>query len=260
MTTMRVVLVDDEPLALRRLALALQDITGIELVGTARDGISAAEVIANTTPDLVILDIQMPGRSGLSLAAALPAEKRPEVVFVTAFEHYAPDAFEVEAADYLLKPVRPERLRQTVERVRRILALKRAHAKVAALDAGAGQDPASLDESSGEFINALWIPTKGGETRVGGQSIIWIEAAADYVILHTHLRSHMVRATISGLEKVFSPTLIRRVHRSSMVNLNTVEQVKRPGRGGLILVLTDGTEVIVGPNYAEAVSAALKLR
>lgn len=257
--TMRVVLVDDEPLALRRLAMTLQDIAGIELVGTARDGISAADVIANTAPDLVILDIQMPGRSGLSLAAALPAEKRPEVVFVTAFEHYAPDAFEVEAADYLLKPVRPERLRQAIERVRRLLALKRSQAKAGTADIVAGTEPA-IDESSGEFINALWIPTKGGETRVGAQSIIWIEAAADYVILHTHLRSHMVRATISGLEKVFSPTLIRRVHRSSMVNLTTVEQVKRPGRGGLILVLTDGTEVTVGPNYAEAVSAALKLR
>lgn len=258
----RTVIVDDEPLALRRLTMALDDIPDVELVGSAQDGITAGNTIADSAPDLVILDIQMPGRTGLSLAASLPLENRPEIIFVTAFEHYAPDAFEVEAADYLLKPVRPERLRQAIERVRRIMVLKQSHARTADLEAmlAVQQGGEPQDETTDDLPNALWVPTKGGETRVGAQSIVWIEAAADYVILHTHARSHMVRATISGLEKVFSPKLVRRVHRSSMVNLALVEQVKRPGRGGLILTLTDGTEVPVGPNYAEAVVAALKLK
>jgi DNA-binding LytR/AlgR family response regulator len=116
-----------------------------------------------------------------------------------------------------------------------------------------------LDETADNLPNAIWVPTKGGEVRVGAQSIVWIEAAGDYVIIHTPHRSHMLRATLTELEKVFSPGLIRRVHRSAMVNMNLVEEVKRPGRGAITLVLEAKIEVSVGPNYADAVSAALKL-
>ncbi len=257
----RTVLVDDEPLALRRLAMTLDDMQEVEVVGTARDGVSAARVIAENAPDLVVLDIQMPGRSGLNLAAALPSEQRPEVIFVTAFERYAADAFDVEATDYLLKPVRPERLRQAIERVRRLLILKRNQARllIEAKVAETGR-AAVADEASGAFPNALWVPTRDGEIRVGARSVAWIEAAADYVILHTPLRSHMVRATISSMEKVFDPALVRRVHRSAMANLAMVEEVRRPGRGAMVLVLRDGVTIPVGPNHTEAVASALKIR
>ena len=115
---MRVLLVDDEPLALDRLRTFFGDIEGVEVVGVAADGNEALEQIVRLTPDLVIMDIQMPGRNGLRAAADIDVEPRPELVFVTAHEHYAPDAFEVDAADYLLKPVRFDRLRQAVGRAR----------------------------------------------------------------------------------------------------------------------------------------------
>lgn len=258
--SLRVILVDDEPIALRRLALALQDISGVEVVGTAGDGLTAETLIADTAPDVVILDIQMPGRTGLSLAASLPEEDRPEVIFVTAFEHFAPDAFDVEAADYVLKPVRIDRLRQAIERTRRRIAMRSAQSSLKTLTA-------EVEELSRQRVagasdgrpNALWIPSKGGEVRVNAGSIIWIEAAGDYVIVHTQHRSHMIRATLTELENVFSPELVRRVHRSAMVNMTLVEGVKRPGRGAITLVLEAKTEVPVGPNYTDAVAAALKL-
>jgi len=258
--SLRIVLVDDEPIALRRLAMALHDVEDVEVVGSAGDGLSAEALIKAKSPDLVILDIQMPGRTGLSLAASLPAESRPEVIFVTAFEHYAPDAFDVEAADYVLKPVRLDRLRQAIERVRRRLAMREAHASVASLTARVEEmaQQRTADPQDG-LPNAIWVPAKGGEVRVPAASIVWIEAAGDYVIIHTAHRSHMVRATLTELEKVFSPTIVRRVHRSAMVNMTQVEGVKRPGRGALTLVLEAKTEVAVGPNYTDAVSTALKL-
>jgi DNA-binding LytR/AlgR family response regulator len=258
--TLRVVLVDDEPIALRRLAMALNDVAGVDVVGSAGDGLSAAALIADKAPDLVILDIQMPGRTGLSLAASLPPEDRPEVIFVTAFEHYAPDAFDVEAADYVLKPVRIDRLRQAIERVRRRIAMREAEASVATLTAEVEELNRKRVGAAGDGLpNAVWAPAKGGDVRVTANAIVWIEAAGDYVIIHTAHRSHMLRATLTELEKVFSPDLIRRVHRSAMVNMTLVEGVKRPGRGALTLVLEAKTEVAVGPNYAEAVASALKL-
>ncbi|MEW5684596.1 MAG: LytTR family DNA-binding domain-containing protein [Pseudomonadota bacterium] len=258
--TLRVVLVDDEPIALRRLALALQDVAGVEVVGSAGDGLAAEKLIAEKAPDVVILDIQMPGRTGLSLAASLPADDRPEVIFVTAFEHFAPDAFDVEAADYVLKPVRIDRLRQAIERTRRRIGMRAAQSSLASLTAEVEElnRRRELGADDGR-PNAIWAPAKGGEVRVAAAAIIWIEAAGDYVIVHTAHRSHMIRATLTELEAMFSPELIRRVHRSAMVNMTVVEGVKRPGRGAITLVLEAKTEVPVGPNYADAVSAALKL-
>ncbi|PZQ56375.1 MAG: DNA-binding response regulator [Phenylobacterium zucineum] len=257
---MRVVLVDDEPIALRRLALALQDVAGVEVVGSAGDGLTAEKLIAEKTPDVVILDIQMPGRTGLSLAASLPVDDRPEVIFVTAFEHFAPDAFDVEAADYVLKPVRIDRLRQAIERTRRRIGMRAAQSSLASLTAEVQElsRRRELGPNDGR-PNAIWAPAKGGEVRVAAAAIIWIEAAGDYVIVHTAHRSHMIRATLTELEEMFSPELIRRVHRSAMVNMTLVEGVKRPGRGAITLVLEAKTEVPVGPNYADAVAVALKL-
>src|SRR5918998_6740268 len=128
---MRVLLVDDEALALDRLRSFFADMEGVEIVGQARDGDEALTQISALKPDLVILDIQMPGRTGLRAAAEIKVEPRPEIVFVTAHEHYAPDAFDVDAADYLLKPVRFDRLRQAVERARRRRAPREAPGRAA---------------------------------------------------------------------------------------------------------------------------------
>ena len=250
MTVLRTILVDDEPLALERLQVFFHDIPGVEIVGTASDGREAADAIARLKPDLAILDIQMPEQSGLRVAAALPAEDRPEIVFVTAFEQYAPDAFEVEAADYLLKPVRFDRLWQAVERAKRRKYLRAMAGKAEAMG-GQGAAPAHED--------GIWVPTRTGSVFVPTETIDWVEAQRDYVMLHTATRSHIVRISMRALEDKLDPAQLMRVHRSAFARPGNVVEVQRMGRTINALVLRDGAIVQVGPNYARAVAERLGL-
>lgn len=245
--TLKVLLVDDEPAALERLTALFAQIPDARLVGVARNGREAASAIAALTPDLMMLDIQMPELSGLALASELPPEGRPEIVFVTAFEAYAADAFAVEAADYLLKPVRFDRLRQAVERARRRRALQRAYAQV---EAGPARE---------SDIDGIWVATRHGHVRVAISDIDWIEAAKDYVMLHTPTRSHIHRITMSALEQALDPAKMIRVHRSAFVSPDRVEAVHRLGKGLISLVLRDGVAVPVGPTYVKTVQARLGL-
>lgn len=247
MRDLRVLLVDDEPPALRRLSTLFEDIDGAVVVGTATNGSEAEDQIAALSPDLVMLDISMPKKSGLRVAADLPQEQRPELVFVTAFEQFAPDAFEVEAADYLLKPVRFDRLRQAVERAKRRHVLREA----------AQWALSSAPAPTKQYADALWVLVKGGKVRVPVESIEWIEAAKDYVMLHTATRSHIHRASMSALEAALDPEQLVRVHRSTFVRLALVARVQRLGRGLIALEMKDGAVVQVGPNYVKAVLGRL---
>jgi DNA-binding LytR/AlgR family response regulator len=247
--TLRTLLVDDEPLALERLQVFFRDIAGAEVIGTARDGREAAEAIERLRPDLALLDIQMPEQNGLRVAATLPPENRPEIIFVTAFEQYAPDAFEVEAADYLLKPVRFDRLWQAVERAKR-----RRHQRDLAGRAEAAVAPQEQPHEDG-----LWVPIRAGAVFVPVESIDWIEAQRDYVMLHTSTRSHILRISMRALEDKLDPAQLMRVHRSAFARAANVVEVQRLGRTINALVLRDGAIVQVGPNYSKAVAERLKL-
>ncbi len=254
---MRVLLVDDESLALDRLDTFFGDIEGVEVVGRARDGDEALDRIRELTPDLVILDVQMPGKNGLRAAADIDIEPRPEIVFVTAHEHYAPDAFDVDAADYLLKPVRFDRLRQAVDRARRRKALRAAEARADSLEEEvealkSGQAPRAHDD------DGFWVPERHGQRRVPTDTIDWIEAARDYVLLHTSMRSHLLRITMATLEERLEGSQLIRVHRSAFVRPDKVTEVQRSGRT-LSLVLNGGASVQVGPSYAADVKRALSL-
>jgi DNA-binding LytR/AlgR family response regulator len=247
--TLRTLLVDDEPLALERLRVFFRDIEGAEVVGSARDGKEAAEAIARLKPDLALLDIQMPEQNGLRVAATLAPEDRPEIIFVTAFEQYAPDAFEVEAADYLLKPVRFDRLWQAVERAKR-----RKHLRALAGRAEAAAEPPGDSREDG-----LWVPTRAGAVFVPVESIDWIEAQRDYVMLHTSTRSHILRISMRALEERLDPGQLIRVHRSAFARPANVVEVQRLGRTISALVLRDGAIVQVGPNYSKKVAERLGL-
>ncbi|MFL6862971.1 MAG: LytR/AlgR family response regulator transcription factor [Allosphingosinicella sp.] len=248
--TLRTILVDDEPLALERLAVFFRDIEGAEVVGTARDGREAAETIERLKPDLAILDIQMPEQNGLRVAATLPEEDRPEIIFVTAFEQYAPDAFEVEAADYLLKPVRFDRLWQAVERAKRRKRLRALAGRAEALEGA---------EAKSGHEDGLWVPTRGGAVFVPIETIDWIEAQRDYVMLHTATRSHIVRVSMRALEEKIDPTQLIRVHRSAFARPSNVVEVQRMGKTINALVMRDGAIVPVGPNYSRPVAERLNL-
>ncbi|HEV7287002.1 LytTR family DNA-binding domain-containing protein [Sphingomonas sp.] len=247
MTSLRVLLVDDEPLALRRLESLFGDIDAVEVVGTATTGEQAEERIAALAPELVILDISMPKKSGIRVAADLAVEPRPEIIFVTAFEQYAPDAFEVDAADYLLKPVRFDRLRQAVERARRRRAMRDAADRLAALP-----EPETRED-------AIWVQVASGNLRLPIAQIEWVEAARDYVLFHTATRSYIHRISMAALEKLFDPKDLMRVHRSTFIRAALVQGVQRLGKGLIALEMRDGAVVQVGPSYVKAVLARLDL-
>lgn len=246
---MRVLIVDDEPLARRRLAMALDDLSDVEVVGAAADGDEALGMLEALRPDLVFLDVEMPGRSGMSVAAGLTGEHRPEIVFVTAFEHYAPDAFGVDAADYVLKPVRLDRLRQALDRARLRREMRLAHRQ---------SDVRELTADGDRYDQCLWAPERDGMVRVPVDHIDWIEAARDYALLHTRSRSYIVRSTMSALADRLDPNALTRVHRSAFVRFGSIERVIQSPSGLIRLVLSSGAEVQVGPSYAAEVRTRLK--
>ena len=261
---MRILLVDDEPLALERLAFALAAVPDVEIVGTAGDGLQAQEQIAALKPDLAILDIQMPGLSGIDLAQSLAeGAQPPEIMFVTAFNRFAIDAFSVEAVDYLLKPVAFDRLRVGIERVRRRMRMRDAEgraAELATVVTALRADDAVQDRPvRGTYEAGIWVPGRQGAVRVPVDTIDWIEAARDYVLLNTPLKSYIMRAKMNELEQRIDPALILRVHRSHMVRIAAVVGVERPGKGLLRLLLNDGTKLQVGPNYQDKVVQSLGL-
>ena len=208
---MRVVLVDDEPLSLQRLSRALEGLAEVTVVGVASDGDEALRQIHDLVPDLAILDVEMPGRSGLAVAAELPLDRRPEIVFLTAFDRYAAEAFGVEAVDYLLKPVRPERLRQAIERAGRRRA-ERLLGQSAAHGPASTGEPATATGPAG----TLHLPDRDGGRELPQSEIVWIEAAKDYALIYTPTRSHILRITMSELAERLHPSIVR-VHRSAFV-------------------------------------------
>jgi DNA-binding LytR/AlgR family response regulator len=242
---LRVLLVDDEPLALRRLTLALRAMPDVDIVGSAGDGDAALDEARRLKPDLIILDVEMPGRDGLSVAAELERDDGPGIIILSAFDRYAAAAFDVEALDYLLKPLRPDRLRQAIDRARRRRAEKAARVAVLA------------DEIGLTLMPTIHIPDRHGGRDLSLSEVVWIEAARDYALLHTSMRTHMLRATMSDLARQL-PDSILRVHRSAFVSLAHVRRWGTPMKGIHSLVLSDGSEVSIGPSYIQDVRAALR--
>lgn len=234
---LRVLVADDEPLALERLLFAFRDVPGTEVIATASNGIEAAEKIAALKPDVAVLDIQMPGRTGLGVAADLPLAERPEIIFLTAFDQYAIDAFAVEASDYILKPLRLDRLRQAIERARR-----RRGARVPV--------PAQREQADSD---CFWVNDRRGMVRVSFEDVDWIEAAKDYVLLHTKLRSYLLRATMAAIEELSDPSQFLRVHRSAFVRPASVEALAHGPSGSAVLIVRDDVAVPIGPTYARDV-------
>lgn len=235
----RAVAVDDEPLALRGLLRMLDAEADLEIVGSARDGTEALDLVRTVRPDLVFLDMQMPGLSGLDVAAALSGPGAPDVVFVTAFDGYAAAAFDIDAVDYLLKPVQPDRLRQSLQRARRRLAERCAPL---------GQPGAT---------SFLHIPDRNGGVNIPQADILWIEAAKDYALIHTDRRTHILRSTMADLVSRLDPDIMR-VHRSTFVALRRVRRVASIGKSMIALALDEGTEVQVGPSYTKDVRKVLR--
>lgn len=252
LTRLRVMIVEDEPLATRRLVRLLKPLPEIEIVALAENGRRALELIEAARPNLLLLDIEMPGLNGFDLLERLPAGAAPAVVFVTAFDGYALKAFRVRAADFLLKPVVPDQLEAALAQARRDLASREVEHKLAELQ----EMMAALRKRAGEaapYDREFWVHARSERIRVPTGEIDWIEADKDYVRLHAGTRCFLVNALIGSVESRLDPTEFMRVHRSAIVRLDRIRSVHRRRYGVLDIELAEGATVRVGRKYAPRV-------
>ena len=249
----KVLIVDDEPLAVANLEHLLASLEGITVVATAKNGLAALHALDARKPDLVLVDIDMPGMDGLSLARELSTRGAPQVIFVTAFDQFASQAFDVAATDFVLKPIHPERLCEALERVRqRLLVAPILNAvRTAARELDQASPPNGTAGAPDRFY---WAKTGNRSQRIAMADVTRIEACKDYVFIHTRHEKVMVRATMASLEKEFSGTSIRRVHRSHMVNLQDISEVVSDGNSCTVN-LANGAEIPVGRHYRAQLGA-----
>lgn len=253
-SVLRLALIDDEPPALLRLRLALANEPDAEIVATAADGAAALDLIRRGGIDVVLLDIRMPGLSGLDLARAIDRSQAPAFIFVTAFSHFAADAFELAAVDYLLKPFAFERLRQALERARRSLETRAADVRIAELEAAVATLRAQdVGPASPQFLKEIWAPDRGDRVRLPAELIDWIEAERDYVRIHSRGRSFLIRRTIGRLQADLDPAEFIRVHRSALVRRDCIARLTRTAGGPITLILQSGAEVPIARRQATLV-------
>jgi len=261
--TIRTILVDDEPLAIQGLQLRLEKHEDVEIVDTCSNGREAIRSIKTHKPDLVFLDIQMPGFDGFSVIQGLMEVEPPLFVFVTAYNDHAVRAFEAQAVDYLMKPVEEDRLADTLDRVRLRLSerkmaeeagkLKEVLAEVAP-EAVESVEQAEDVHASSRYEKLINIKDRGQIFRVDVDTIEKIDAAGDYMCIYTGDNTLILRETMKDLEKRLDPRRFQRVHRSTIVNLDLVRQVKPHTNGECFLVLDSGSQVKVSRSYRDVVA------
>ena len=262
--TIRTILVDDEPLAIQGLRLRLEPYDDVEIVDTCTNGREAIRAIKTHKPDLVFLDIQMPGFDGFSVVQGLMEVEPPLFVFVTAYSDHAIRAFEAQATDYLMKPVETDRLADTLDRVRQRLAerrgveeagrLKEVLAEVAPDAADSMESDGGEQHASNRFEKLINIKDRGQIFRVDVDTIERIDAAGDYMCIYTGDNTLILRETMKDLEKRLDPRRFQRIHRSTIVNLDLVKQVKPHTNGECFLVLGSGAQVKVSRSYRDVVA------
>lgn len=256
--TLRVVIADDEPLALRRLQIALDAMPQVEIVGSASDGQIALELINELSPDIVLLDIRMPEMSGLQLVEAMDHPSPPAVIFVTAYDSFAVEAFREGAVDYVLKPLDEERLRIAIERAQQALETRDASQRIAELREALAR--LQLEEAAREkpaYEEYLWVSARGHIIRVPVSDVHWFEAEGDYVLVHAFERDHLIHDSLRDLESRLDPNRFLRVHRSAIVRVQSVSALNRSEFGAVRLRLVNGAEVAVSRSYKKATLCAL---
>jgi two-component system LytT family response regulator/two-component system response regulator AlgR len=248
-----VLLADDEPLALRRLQRLVGQVEDVRIVGAAVDGDQALALARETAAQVVIIDIKMPGLDGVGVARALVGPEGPVVIFATAFDRYAIQAFDLAAADYLLKPFDGARVAQALGRARAQVQARDAEQRIGELRAVVQDLRAEGAGAASGFETELWIEVRGGSQRVLVRDLDWIEAERDYVRLHVGARGYLVRDSIRRLVERLDPDVFVRIHRSAVVRRDRVVQLApRPG-GGLVAVLSTGDRLPVARSHAAAV-------
>lgn len=258
----KAIIVDDESLARRGLALRLETIEDIEVIASCENGRMALEKIAELSPDLVFLDIQMPRLNGFEVVQQMQGDDMPMVVFVTAFDQYAVDAFEVHAIDYLLKPIENDRLIQAIQRVKIQLSQNtQFNQKQQLMDLISnitGKAPAEIDEmvaaqdsSIKPYPTKIAIKDSGKTELINVSDISWIEAAGDYMCIHSKnpKKVSVLRSTMKDIEERLNPSVFQRIHRSSIINLDCIQKVCTHINGEFFLILEDETRIKMSRSY-----------
>ena len=260
---LRTIIVDDEALARRGLKHRLDQVDDVTIVAQARNGQEALKTIKQLQPDLVFLDIQMPGMGGFEVLAELQPETMPAIVFVTAFSEYAIKAFEANALDYLLKPIEDNRLHEALSRVRenldQKLALRHKKSLLRLVSNMTGENVRSMRELSAKGIDSLKkkeaaklvIKDGGRTTLVPQDQIEWIDAAGDYMCVHAGGETHILRKTMKELEVELDPDLLQRIHRSTIVNVNQVREMQSHINGEYFLTLKCGHTIKLSRTYKD---------
>ena len=237
---LKLLIADDEPLAAERLQLLLAQCDGVDLVGTASDGEGAVRMAEALTPDLMLLDIEMPGLDGIDVARSLASRRpSPAVVFITAFDQFAVAAFEVEAVDYLMKPVTPDRLNRALQRARDHLQRR--------------EKGADITSAPSQFLEEFWASDLSGLVRIASRDVDRVSAERDYMRLHVGHRSWLIHHSMNALEEGLDPELFVRLHRSAIVRKDFISGFSRSASGRWIARLQDGEEQPVGRLYTDKV-------
>ena len=246
---MRAIVADDEPLARARLRRLLQQVHDVEIVAECADGAEAAEAIRKHRPDVAFLDIQMPELDGFDVLSSLGETRPTAIVFVTAYDKHAIRAFEEQALDYLLKPVNAERLQRAVERVR---------SQVRQADIG-GTLAAILRDvrSQTSWLQRIAVRSRGKVAFVQTDDITRIESAGNYARLFAGKENHLIRETLTALEGKLDPQKFVRIHRSTIVNVNAIRELRPWFAGDYIVVMLDGTELTLSRTYRSRAAALL---
>ncbi|TXS93834.1 response regulator transcription factor [Parahaliea maris] len=261
MNPLSTIIVDDENLARRGLSLRLAEIPEVKIVAECANGQQALAAIAEHSPDLVFLDIQMPGMDGFAVVEEMQSDDMPMVVFVTAFDQYAVDAFRIHAVDYVLKPIEDERLHEAVARALEQRAQQdsvREKEKLLKLVMGLnGENPGSIEEpgTSGgkQWPEKLTIKDGCDIQFIKVADIQWVDAAGDYMCVHAGGDTHIMRITMKQLEAQLNPEQFLRVHRSTIVNANGIVRAQTLNNGEYLLTLEAGTQIKVSRSYRDKV-------
>ena len=263
MRSLRVIIIDDESLARKGLRLRLEDLGGVEILAECVNGREALNAIVEHKPDLIFLDIQMPGMSGFDVISNLQQDNMPLVVFVTAFDQYALEAFDVHAVDYLLKPIDSDRLAEAVIRAKDHVAQKGVVTEKQKLlelilnitGKSEGSVAQLLKDHTGvrSYSDRLAIKDAGETTLVETRDIDWVDAAGDYMCVHANNVTHIMRITMKELEAKLDPATFQRVHRSTIVNLDRVVKVCSHMNGEYYLMLSNGSSIKMSRSYKDKV-------
>lgn len=241
----KALIVDDEPLARRGVRVRLKKFSDFAILDDCEDADSALQAIQRDRPDLIFLDVQMPGLSGLEMVKLLPQHRRPLIIFLTAYDEYALNAFSANALDYLLKPIDRERFGEAIRRARRQLKLK-------AISSIARQGRGSMTDSEftgGSYLEKLAVRTGNRTVLVPIDEIDWIEALGDYAGLHVGQRTPLLRETLNNLEKRLDPKRFVRIHRSTIVQISRIRELQTLKNRELRISLTDGRSLKVSRTY-----------